>query len=141
MNRLILPVAASLGLALAACGDNTTDDVVQAPAEGAAPAPVTENRAATAATQTAVALGMTRSQLEDADLFAADRTKLGEVESIVLNPAGEATHLVIDLENSDLDVMVPIDQVRSINYQGDVDVTTDLTMAQLQALPPFQPAN
>lgn len=141
MTRLTLPVAASLALALAACGDNTTDDVVQQPAQGGAPAPVTETRAATAATQTAVALGMTRDQLEDADLLSSTRSKLGEVESIVLGPDGQATHLVIDLEGPGPDVMIPIDQVRSINIEGDVDVTTDLTAAQLQQLPPFQPRN
>lgn len=141
MNRLLLPVAASLGLALAACGNNTTDDVVQQPAEGGAPVPVSENRAATATTQTAVAMGMTRSQLEDADLFSPTRVKLGEVESIVLGPDGQATHLVIDLENSDLDVLVPIGDVRSVNHEGDVDVTTDLTAEQLRALPQHSPAS
>lgn len=140
MNRLLLPVAATLGLALAACGNNTTDDVVQQPAEGAAPVPVSENRAATATTQTAVAMGMTRDQLEDADLFSSTRVKLGEVESIVLGPDGQATHLVIDLEDSDLDVLVPIGDVRSVNYEGDVDVTTDLTVEQLRALPQHRPA-
>lgn len=140
MNRLLLPVAASLGLALAACGNNTTDDVVQQPAEGAAPVPVSESRAATATTQTAVAMGMTRDQLEDADLFSSTRVKLGEVESIVLGPDGQATHLVIDLEDSDLDVLVPIGDVRSINHEGDVDITTDLTVEQLRALPQHRPA-
>lgn len=73
-------------MALAACGDNRTDDVVQAPASGAQPAPVTENRADLATTNAALAFGMSRQQLEDADLIAADNTDLGDVEAWCWTP-------------------------------------------------------
>ena len=135
-------VSAAALMALAACGDNRTDDVVQAPAPGAAPAPVTETRADLAATDAALAFGMSRKQLEDADLIAADNTDLGDVEVLVLDAAGKLTHLVVELDGpGDVKVQVPVDQVRGLarNNGADKDLTTDLTAQQLAALPRWTP--
>ncbi|WP_333611258.1 hypothetical protein [Brevundimonas bullata] len=135
-------VSAALLMALAACGDNRTDDVVQAPASGAQPAPVTENRADLATTNAALAFGMSRQQLEDADLIAADNTDLGDVEVLVLDASGKLTHLVVELDGpGDVKVQVPVDQVRSLarNNGADKDLTTDLTAQQLAALPRWTP--
>lgn len=138
MNRIALVAALSAAALTAAACSDTTDDVVQAPAPGQVPAPVTETRADTATTRTAVAMGMTRQQLEDADILSSTNTKLGEVDTLVLDPAGKATHIVVELEGpGDPKVVVPIDQLRSIarNNGADVDLTTNLTAAQLQAMP------
>lgn len=138
MKRIALVAALSAAAMTAAGCSDKTDDVVQAPAPGEAPAPVSETRADVATTQTAVAMGMTRQQLEDADVLSSANTKLGEVETLVLDPAGKATHIVVELEGpGDPKVVVPIDQLRSIaqNNGAEVNLTTDLTAAQLQALP------
>ena len=137
-TRLLTAAALSaLMLGAAACSDGTTDDVVRAPADGSAAQPVSETTADTAATQAAVALGMTRDQLEDADLFSTDLTDLGDVERLIIDAQSRVTHLVIELEGpGDREVMVPIDQVRSYrDARGDVDLQTDLTAAQLAEMP------
>lgn len=140
MTRFALVAAPLALLAVAAC-DNRTDDVVQAPSPGAAPAPVSETVANTAATSAAVALGMTRQQLEDADLVgpAPNHVKLGEVETLVLDGAGQVTHLVIDVEGSDTDVVAPLTGVTSLRRGDDVDLTTQWTAEQLRALPAWTP--
>lgn len=128
-------------VAVSACGD-TEDDVVQTPAGGGAPQPVSETRADVATTSAAFAYGMTREQLEDADILSAQNTDLGDVETLVLGPDGALTHVVVDLEGpGDFDVVVPQGQLRSIaqNNAQSVDLTTDLTADQLRALPRWEP--
>jgi hypothetical protein len=145
MTRSIvrLSVAAALGLGLmatAACSDRD-DDVVQAPAAGVAPEPVSEVRADTAMTSAAIGFGMTRDQLEDADLISSTRTDLGDVETLVLDAAGTLTHVVVDLEGPGGDVAIPVADLRSLAQDNGamVDLTTDLTAAQLSALPAWTP--
>ncbi len=91
MKILTLTAAAAAALALAACGDNRTDDVAQMPSEGAQPLEVTNEQADRATSQAAMALGMTRDQLEDANLVTADNTKLGEVDTLVMDASGSVT--------------------------------------------------
>ncbi|MFN6981872.1 MAG: hypothetical protein ACK4NU_08090 [Brevundimonas sp.] len=139
MNRLISIALVSGVLGLAACSDNS-EDVVQVPAPDAAPVPVTENRADAATTQAALAFGMTGDELEEADLLSRDNTDLGDVETLILNPQGALTHLVVELEGpGDLKVQVPLGDVTSIDRNGDKDLVTGLTLAQLQALPAWTP--
>lgn len=138
MNRLLfLPVLSASVIGLAACGSPEPDAVEATP--GGQAVPVTETRAETAATQTALALGLTREQLEDADLLtpAPDFTDLGDVDTLVLDAGGQVTGLVIDLDGLDKDVVVPIGDVTSIRRGDDVDLTTTMTAAQLQALPAY----
>ncbi|WP_312145453.1 hypothetical protein [Brevundimonas sp.] len=142
MKLYALTAASAAVLMLAACGDNRTDDVVQAPAPGAQPAQVTETRADAATADAALAFGMSRQQLEDADLLSASNTDLGDVESLVLDASGTLTHVVIELEGpGDVKVQVPVDQVRGLarNNGADKDLTTDLTAEQLAALPRWTP--
>jgi len=142
MKVYALTAASVAILMLAACGDNRTDDVVQAPAPGAQPAEVTETRAEAATADAALAFGMSRQQLEDADLLSAANTDLGDVESLVLDASGKLTHVVIELEGpGDVKVQVPVDQVRGLarNNGADKDLTTDLTAQQLAALPRWTP--
>lgn len=144
MNRFAFATVAALGaITLAACSDST-DDVVQPPAPGAAPAPVTEQAADTATARAAIAFDMSRDQLEDADLQAADGSDLGDVETLVLDAGGQLTQLVVELEGSgDLKVLVPVGDVRAApiptNGSDDRDLMTDLTAAQLAALPRWTP--
>lgn len=140
MNRLI-PLAAVLCLtgAVAACSDRD-DDVVQAPAPGAAPVALPDQQADTAATNAALAFNMTRDQLEDADLYSRADVDLGDVETLVLDASGALTHLVIELEGpGDMKVQVPVADVAPIDRNGDRDLVTDLTAGQLQALPAWAP--
>ncbi len=142
IRTVFLSAAAVSLLAVAACSD-TTDDVVQAPAPGAAPAPVTEAQAETAQATAALAFGMTRQELEDADLVSANYTDLGDVDTLVLDANGTLTHVVIELEGpGDHKVALPIDQVRGIAHDDGkfTDVTTDLGAAQLAAMPEWTPA-
>jgi hypothetical protein len=141
-KTLIISIAASGLLAGAACSDNTDDDVVQPPAPGAAAEPVSEQRAQTAQTSAALAFGMTREQLEDADLMSAEMTDLGDVETLVLDGSGRLTHVVIELEGAgDRKVALPIADVSSIarNNGALKDLSTTLTAAQLAAMPQWTP--
>lgn len=140
MNRLV-PFAAVLCLtgAAAACSDRD-DDVVQAPAPGAAPVALPDKQADAAATNAALAFGMTRHQLEDADLYSRANVDLGDVETLVLDAAGALTHLVVELEGpGDMKVVVPVADVGPIDRNGHKDLVTDLTPGQLQALPAWTP--
>ena len=140
MNRLI-PLAAVLCLtcAVAACSDRD-DDVVQAPAPGAAPVALPDQQADTAATNAALAFNMTRDQLEDADLYSRTDVDLGDVETLVLDASGALTRLVIELEGpGDMKVQVPVADVAPIDRNGERDLVTDLTAGQLQALPAWTP--
>ncbi|MBA4001565.1 PRC-barrel domain-containing protein [Brevundimonas sp.] len=133
--RMTLSAVAAVSLlGVAACGDNQ-DDVVRAPDVDAAAAgqaqPVTEGVA-----RHVTALGMDRDQLEDADLLSAERTKLGEVEAIIIDADNNVTGFAIDVEGpEDRYVVVPLDQVTSIDIEGDRSLQTALTAQQLNALP------
>jgi len=137
MTRLMTAGAALLALTVAACGgSDTTDDVVQAPTPGAQPVEVSETRADAATTRAALAFGMTSDELEDADLLSSENTKLGEVESLVLDAASQLQSVVVDLEGpGDIEVLVPVGQLTSITRGDDKDLVTTLTAAELQALP------
>ncbi len=138
MRSMTLILASTAALALAACGDNRTDDVVQAPAAGGAAQPVTEQQADTATAETALALGMTRKALEDADLVSGAGVQLGEVESLLMDAQGKVTHLIVELEGqNDVKVQLPIDKVTAYTAPNstDQDLKTDLTSAELVALP------
>lgn len=136
MNRIV-PLAAVLCLTggVVACSDRD-DDVVQAPAPGAAPVALPDRQADAAASNAALAFNMTRDQLEDADLYSRANVDLGDVETLVLDASGALTHLVVELNGpGDIKVQVPIADVFPVDRNGDRDLVTDLTPGQLQALP------
>jgi len=139
MKRLI-PAAALLTVSLAAC--DREEPVVQQPAVGQAPVPVEGDRADAALQNTANYFGMTREQLEDADLLSTDNTDLGDVETLIADPQGRLTHVVVELEGpGDPKVQVPVADLRAVDNNGEKDLATDLTAAQLQALPAWTPDN
>lgn len=127
-------VAAASLLGVAACGDNSSD-VVQAP-ENAPPTAGTVQPVPDATADQVSALGMNRSQLEDADLFSSDRTKLGEVEAVIVDASNAVTGFAIDVEGpGDVYVVLPIDQATLLHVGDDRDLQTTLTAEQLRALP------
>jgi hypothetical protein len=132
-----LAASAAVLLALGACSDRD-DDVVQPSGQ-----PVTESAAEAAQTEAAVAFGMTRRQLEDADLISTDGADLGDVETLILDAAGAPVQVVIDLEGvDDKDVVLALSDVRAApaTANGRVeDLTVDMTAAQLAALPAWTP--
>ena len=144
MNRLAMTAVAALGLmTLGACSDST-DDVVQVPAPGAAPVAVTEQAADTATSRAAIAFGMSREQLEDADIHGADNIDLGDVDGLVLDAGGQLTQLVVELEGpGDIKVLVPVGDVRAApvptNGSNDRELLTTLTAEQLGRLPRWTP--
>lgn len=132
-TRLLTAAAAVALLGVAACSDRD-DDVVQAP-EGMTPTEQTTEPVAQDVAANVTALGMTRDELEDADLLSADRTDLGDVEAIIVDASGAVTGFAIDLEGSDRDVVIALDQVTAMERDGDKDLQTALTAQQLAALP------
>lgn len=134
MTRMLAPGAALLmTVAVAACSDRD-DDAVQAPASPP------DRQADVAATDAAVAFGMTRDQLEDADVVSRANADLGDVETLVLDASGALTHLVVELNGpGDMKVLVPVADLAPIDRNGDKDLVTDLTPGQLQALPAWTP--
>lgn len=141
MTRLTLAALGLIALGAAACSDRE-EDVAIAPAPGAEPVAATEQVAEAATGAAAVAFGMTREQLEDADLMSLDNTDLGDVETLVLDADGTLTHVVIELEGpGDLHKIVPLANL-GVGEQVDgssKDLTTDLSAAQLTALPDWTP--
>lgn len=135
MTRQFLAASALAFICVAGC-DSRNDDVVQAPATGAAPVAVSDVQAQTAQTTAALAFGMTRDELEDADVRAADNTDLGDVEALVLNAAGELESIVVELEGpGDREVLVPIGRFTALQQGDDKDLATTLSAAELAALP------
>ena len=134
MNRSTLIVVAVLSCMAAACSDGEERAATPSPgplASGQAPAG-----------DAVVAFGMTRTQLEEADLRSADNRELGDIEGVVTDAGGAATHLVVELEGpGDQRKVVPLADLRSRQTADarDGDLATDLTAAQLEALPDWIP--
>jgi hypothetical protein len=133
MTRLLLLTAA---LTLAACGDREPEVVEAAP--GGEPTPVSDTRAEVATTAAAVALGLTREELEGADLLTLQNTDLGDIETLVVDPSGRVTGVVVELTAAgDRKVVAPIERLTSVRINGEADLQTALTAAELQALPAY----
>ncbi len=132
-TRLLTAAAAVALLGMAACSDRD-DNVVQAP-EGMTPTEQTAEAVPGDVAANVTALGMNRDELEDADLVSAEGADLGDVEAIIIDDAGAVTGFAIDLEGSDRDVVIALDQVTALDRDGDKDLQTALTAQELAALP------
>ena len=136
MKSWFLAVAAAAAVIMAGCSDRS-DDAARSPEAGAPAVPSAE---AQHADQAVLAMGMTRQQLENADLVSRANVELGEVDAVVLDQYGALTHLVIALEGPGaVKVVAPVADVAPIDRNGDRDLVTDLTLAQLHALPAWTP--
>lgn len=130
-----LPViAAVISLAaLSACesaaekqADATEDRIEQQADNSAAPAGATP-----------AALGLTETQLLEADLVAADGTDLGDVEQVRRSAGGAVESLLVEIENSEPDryVLVPLNGLRTRVDGDDTDLETTMSAADLAAMP------
>lgn len=92
---------------------------------------------AAAAGTTAAALGLSETQLLEADLVTADGTDLGDVEQVRRNAAGAVEGFLVEVENSDPDryVMVSLDGLTTRVDGDDTDLQTSMTAAELAAMP------
>ena len=140
---LFVLVAAS---ALAGCSDNDStanqvalpvgtqiadNGVVEAPPTGSAPTIPTASGAGTA-------FGMTREQLEDADLLGAGNAKLGEVDRVTTDAQGSVNGLVveIDSEPEDREVLLPLKGIEPVAVGNKWHLRASaLTREQLLTLP------
>jgi hypothetical protein len=97
-----------------------------------------EADASAAASGTAVvALGLTETQLLDADLVTADGTDLGDVEQVRRDGAGAVEGLLVEVEGSNPEryVLVPLDGLTTRAEGDDTDLQATMTAEDLAALP------
>ncbi|RIV85744.1 PRC-barrel domain containing protein [Aurantiacibacter zhengii] len=134
-NRKFTLATLAAGCAMiAACGDSAAEqeaDRMEDQMEMQA------DQSAAAAGMEEAALGMTETQLLDADLVTADGTDLGDVEMVRRGGDGAVTGLVVELENTDPDrwVEVPMDGLTPVTNGDDMDIQTGMTAEDLAALP------
>lgn len=140
MKRPVVLAVVVLGLALTACSDRNDDALVEQSAPNAAPVPATPAQADAISGDAVLAFNMTRDQLEGADVVSRSNDDLGDVSRLVLDPQGRLTHVVVELQGPGaVNVIVPIADLSPIQNGADNDLMTDLTAAQLQALPAYAP--
>jgi hypothetical protein len=122
-----------LACALPACESETeqqaemTEDQIEQPAGTSTPAMGDE----------IAALGMTETELLDADLVTADGTDLGDVEQVRRSADGTVEGVLVSIEDSDPEriVLVTLDGLTSRPDGDDTDLQTTMTAEDLAALP------
>lgn len=131
--KMLLPVIACSVTLLSACDspqeqarDQAEDRIEQ-----------TAEQSAQSTGDAIAALGLTERQLLDADLVNVDGTDLGDVQAVVRGPTGQVERLLIEVEDSNPDryVHIPLDGLTPQKKAIDYDIVTNLTAAQLAALP------
>lgn len=131
--KMLIPALACSVILLSACDSpeeqarDQAEDRIEQSAE----------QSAQAAGDAIVALGMTERQLLDADLISVDGTDLGDVQAVVRGPTGQVERLLIEVEDSNPDrfVHIPLDGLTPQEKGMDRDIVTNLTRAQIAALP------
>lgn len=120
-----------IGSALVVSGCDSQEDQVEDRIEEQA------EQSARASGDTPVALGLTERQLLDAEILAADGTELGDVEAVTKDADGNATELLIEVEDSNPDryVTIPIDGLTVTTRGNDTDLSSGMTMEDFGALP------
>lgn len=125
--RYFLLTAATFGL-LSACSD--TDDAAEAKIEQAA------ETSATVAGPLPAALGLSESQLIDADLVGARGEELGDVVQVLRDRENKVDRLLVELDGlGDRYVHVPVLGLKAVVDGDDTNLQTTLTKARLDALP------
>lgn len=88
------------------------------------------------------ALGLTRHQLEDADLIDAGGREIGEVERVVVGADGKVTGLIVEIDQRDpkpdRHVQISLAGLKAVpeaRDPGDFNIQTDKSQADLLALP------
>lgn len=123
------PLLIGSALALSACDsqEDQVEDRIEEQAE----------QSARESGDTPVALGLTERQLLDAEILAADGTELGDVEAVTKDAEGNATALLIEIEDSNPDryVTIPIDGLTVTTRGNDTDLSSEMTMEVIGSLP------
>ena len=95
-----------------------------------------------AASAQSAALGLTRAQIEDADLVDANGREIGEVERVVAGADGTVTGLIVEVDQRDPQhdklVQIPLTGLKAVPDRGDAgdhNIQTRQTAAQLLAMP------
>ena len=131
MNKFA-PLLLGSVLLLSACNDqeDKVEDRIEEQAE----------QSAQESGDTPVALGLTERQLLDAEILAADGTELGDVEAVTKDADGNATELLIEVEDSNPDryVTIPIDRLTVTTRGNDTDLSSEMTMEDISSLPDAQ---
>ena len=131
MNKFA-PFFLGSALLLSACNDqeDQVEDRIEEQAE----------QSAQDSGDTPVALGLTERQLLDAEILAADGTELGDVEAVTKDADGNATDLLIEVEDSDPDryVTIPIEGLTVTTRDNDTDLSSEMTMEDIGSLPDAQ---
>ncbi len=114
---------------LVGCGNN---DAARADSAAAA-----NSSAPAAAQQPTIALGLTREQLEDADILDATGREIAEVEQVVMDSSGKVTGLLVEIDDTDPDrnVTIPLDGLVVVEQGHDRNLRGPLTRDQLLAKP------
>lgn len=131
MNKFA-PFFLGSALLLSACNDqeDQVEDRIEEQAE----------QSAQDSGDTPVALGLTERQLLNAEILAADGTELGDVEAVTKDADGNATELLIEVEDSDPDryVTIPIEGLTVTTRDNDTDLSSKMTMEDIGSLPDAQ---
>ena len=126
------PLLIGSALAVSACDsqDDQVEDRIEERAE----------QSARESGDTPVALGLTERQLLDAEILAADGTELGDVEAVTKDADGNATELLIEVEDSNPDryVTIPIDGLTVTTRGNDTDLSSGMTLEDIGSLPDAQ---
>ena len=103
----------------------------------AVPATTTNSSAPAVAQQGTIALGLTRQQLEDADVLDATGREIAEVERVVTDPSGKTTGLLVEIDDTDPDrnVIIPLDGLIVVEQGNDRNLRGPNTRDQLLAMP------
>lgn len=133
-RKLTLTALAASCAMITACGDSAAEQEAER-MEDQMEMQADQSAAATGMEE--AALGMTETQLLDADLMTADGTDLGDVEMVRRGADGAVSGLVIEVEDTDPDrwVEVPMDGLTSVANGDDMDIQTGMTAEDLAALP------
>jgi hypothetical protein len=89
-----------------------------------------------------VALGLTRLQIEDADLVDLQGREIGEVERLVSDADGKVTHLIVEIDQRDPKpdhiVQIPLTGLAAVpdpDDRGEFDIQTRQGVAEFLAMP------
>lgn len=138
--RLISNVALCAAvLAVAACGDNRADNGSQKAADAATVAQVLPENVSTGP----ILFGLGAKELEDAWIVSFAGIRLGEVDKLVFDDQGKLVQVVVELVGKEEEkVLVPVSTLFLFNAPDGKgkDLSTELNLEQLRALPAYTPA-
>jgi len=140
------PLHAMLPMALAvtACSDATPEPPsgaeVTANGMASAPAPTQMPQALPTASGPGTAFGLTRQQLEDANLVDTVGRELGEVERIETDASGEVTAAIVEVADTDPDrlVRLPVARLTAVANGDGWDLRAMTGREELIAMPQME---